>query len=138
MVERTGFPVPFVKICGTSNNWIPPINDVMITYTRIGRRSGNVILKNTCVDVAPSTSAASKSDVSIPIIPAIRRMVVLPNHIRQFINAIKPLALPVCDKNLYGSEINPICINRELIGPPSANNVKNNIENADAIIRFGR
>ena len=27
MVERTGFPVPFVKICGTSNNWIPPIND---------------------------------------------------------------------------------------------------------------
>ena len=51
MVERTGFPVPFVKICGTSNNWIPPINDVMITYTRIGRRSGNVILKNTCVDV---------------------------------------------------------------------------------------
>ena len=110
----------------------------MITYTRIGRRSGNVILKNTCVDVAPSTSAASKSDVSIPIIPAIRRMVVLPNHIRQFINAIKPLALPVCDKNLYGSEINPICINRELIGPPSANNVKNNIENADAIIRFGR
>lgn len=51
-------------------------------------------------------------------------------------NAIKPLALPVCNKNLYGSEINPICINRELIVPPSANNVKNNIENADAMINI--
>ena len=51
-------------------------------------------------------------------------------------NAIKPLALPVCDKNLYGSEINPICINRELIGSPSANNIKNNIENADAMINI--
>lgn len=51
-------------------------------------------------------------------------------------NTIKPLALPVCNKNLYGSEINPICINRELIGPPSANNVKNNIENADAMINI--
>ena len=38
--------------------------------------------------------------LSLPIIPAIRRMVVLPNHIRQFIMAIRPLALPACDKNL--------------------------------------
>ena len=45
----------------------PPISDVMITYISIGLRSGSVILKNTCVDVAPSTSA-SKSDVSIPTI----------------------------------------------------------------------
>jgi hypothetical protein len=90
------------------------------------------------VEVAPSTSAASNKDVSIPIIPAIRRMVVFPNHIRQFISAISPLALPVWDKNLYGSEINPICIKRELIGPASENKVKNNIENADAIIRFGK
>ena len=31
-------------------------------------------------------------------------MVVFPNHIRQFISAIRPLALPVWDKNLYGSD----------------------------------
>ena len=72
------------------------------------------------------------------IIPAIKRIVVLPNHIRQFINAISPLALPALDKNLYGVSINPICISIELIGPPSENNVKNNMENADAMIRFGR
>lgn len=65
-------------------------------------------------------------------------MVVLPNHIRQFIKAMSPLVLPTCDRNLYGSEIKPICISRLFIGPPSANNVKNNSENAEAIIRFGR
>ena len=54
-----GSPVAFVKICGTSNIWIPPISDVIITYTKIGLKSGRVILKNLCVDVAPSTSAAS-------------------------------------------------------------------------------
>jgi hypothetical protein len=53
-------------------------------------------------------------------------------------NAIRPLALPVFDKNLYGVSIKPICMRSELIGPPSENNVKNNIENADAIIKFGR
>ena len=40
--------------------------------------------------------------------------------------------------NLYGSEMIPICIKIELIGPPSENSVKNNMENADAMIRFGR
>ena len=138
MLDLTGLPVPFVKICGTSKSCKPPISDVMITYISIGLRSGSVILKNTCVLVAPSTSAASNSDVSIPSIPAISRMVVLPNHIRQFINAMSPLVLPTCDRNLYGSEMKPICISRLFIGPPSANNVKNNSENAEAIIRFGR
>ena len=61
-----------------------------------------------------------------------------PNHIRQFIRAISPLALPVFARNLYGSEMIPICIKIELIGPPSENSVKNNMENADAMIRFGR
>ena len=65
-------------------------------------------------------------------------MVVLPNHIRQFISAINPLALPALERNLYGVSMNPICINIELIGPLSENNVKNNIANADAIIRFGK
>ena len=64
--------------------------------------------KKTCVDVAPSTSAASNNEVSIPIIPAIRRIVVLPNHIRQFIKAISPLVLPTLERNLYGSVMNPI------------------------------
>ena len=97
-----------------------------------------MICQNTWEEVAPSTSAASNKEVSIPIIPAIKRIVVLPNHIRQFINAISPLALPALDKNLYGVSINPICISIELMGPPSENNVKNNMENADAMIRFGR
>ena len=90
------------------------------------------------MEVAPSTSAASNREVSIPIMPAIKRIVVLPNHIRQFIRAISPLALPVFARNLYGSEMIPICIKIELIGPPSENSVKNNMENADAMIRFGR
>ena len=67
-----------------------------------------------------------------------RRIVVLPNHIRQFIKAISPLALPACERNLYGSDMKPICISSEFIGPESENNVKNKSENAEAIIRFGR
>ena len=49
----------------------------------------------------------------------------------------RPLAEIVWLKNLYGSEMRPICMSKELIGPESENNVKNNIANADAIIRFG-
>ena len=41
--ERIGSPVPFVKICGTSNICKPPISDVIITYTKIGLSNGRVI-----------------------------------------------------------------------------------------------
>ena len=41
----------------------------------------------------------SKREVSIPIIPAIRRIVVLPNHIRKFINATRPLVLHTFVRN---------------------------------------
>ena len=41
-------------------------------------------------------------------------------------------------KNLNGSCIIPNCIKMEFTGPPSENKVKNNIANADAIIRLGR
>ena len=138
MVERIGSPVPFVKICGTSNICKPPISEVIITYTKIGRSRGSVILKNTCVEVAPSTSAASKSDVSIPIIPAISKMVVFPNHIRKFIKATSDLALHVLDRNLNGSLVIPAYIKIELTGPLLENKVKNSIANADAIIRLGK
>ena len=97
-----------------------------------------VILKNTCDEVAPSTSAASKSEVSIPIIPAISRIVVLPNHIRKFMKDTSDLELYMLEKNLNGEDNIPICISMELIRPPSENKVKNNIANADAMIRFGR
>ena len=41
-------------------------------------------------------------------------------------------------KKLKGSSKIPICINIELIGPLSENNVKNNIAIAEAMIKFGR
>ena len=99
-----------------------------------------MILKNTCVDVAPSTCAASKSDPSIPIIPAIKRMVVLPNHIKKFMVPTRPLVQATLVKNLIGSLIRLRCKRMEFTGAvlPDANKVKNSIEKAAAIIRFGK
>ena len=64
-------------------------------------------MKNICVEVAPSTWAASNKEPSIPIIPAIRRMVVLPNHIMQFMKAIKDLVAIVLEKNTKGFDNMP-------------------------------
>ena len=52
--------------------------------------------------------------------------------------ATKPLTLQIWDMKLYGFAKTPICTKIELIGPLSANNVKNNIAKADAIIKFGK
>ena len=53
-------------------------------------------------------------------------------------SAIKARELPICDINLYGSEKIPNDTRILLIGPESANKVKNSIANAEAMIRFGR
>jgi hypothetical protein len=90
MSELSGLPIPDVIICGTSNICMPPIIAVISTYTSIGISSGNVILKNTLKDFAPSICADSNRLWSMPIIPAIRRIVVFPNHIMKFIKATMP------------------------------------------------
>ena len=43
--EVDGAPSPFVRICGTSNIWRPPIRDVISTKTKIGLSIGIVILQ---------------------------------------------------------------------------------------------
>ena len=53
-------------------------------------------------ELAPSTSAASNSEVSMPIIPAMRIIVVFPNHMRKFIKPTRPLVAHTLEKNLTG------------------------------------
>ena len=54
----------------------------------MGISRGKVTFQNTFQALAPSMVAASNMLWSMPMIPAISTMVVLPNHIRKFINAI--------------------------------------------------
>ena len=105
---------------------------------KIGFSSGIVTLQKIWVGVAPSTSAASYRESEIPIMPAIRRIVVFPNHIRQFMKATRPLTEPTCAMKSYGSLNRPMFTRIELIGPVFANMVKNSIAKAEAMIRFGR
>ena len=74
----------------------------------------------------------------MPIMTAIRRIVVLPNHIRKFSSATSVRALHLWLKKEYACFRIPAWTSMALIGPPSANKVKNNIAKADAMIRFGR
>ena len=71
------------------------------------------------MEFAPSILAASRILVSIPIIPAIKTMVVLPNHMRKFISAIRPLAPATSERKRYVGS--PIELRRLLIGPTSEN-----------------
>ena len=59
VAQRSGLPLPFVRIWGTSNICSPPIIEVMTTYTRMGRISGSVMRRNIWPGVQPSISAAS-------------------------------------------------------------------------------
>jgi hypothetical protein len=86
---------------------------------------GNVILKNICVLVAPSIFAASKSDGLIPIIAAISKIVVFPNHIRKFIKAISALVHPTEVKKLIPFLAIPDEIKKPFTGPIFENNAKN-------------
>ena len=74
----------------------------------------------------------------IPITAAINMIVVLPNHIKKFINPIKDLVPKTEPKKSIGAFTQPKDIKIELIGPFVENMVKNKSANADAIIRFGR
>ena len=85
----------------------------------IGFIIGSVIFLNIWNELAPSILAASIIPVSIPIMPAIRTIVVLPNHMRKFISAISPLAPATSARNLYVGS--PIELRRLLIGPTSEN-----------------
>ena len=136
MEFRFGLPIPAVNICGTSNICKPPIIEVMNVYKKIGFSSGMVILVNTCIEVAPSTFAASNREVSIPIIPAISMIVVLPNHIRKFIRPTTPRTPQVISRNFTVSPPRLSII--PLTTPALPNNWKNNMENAAAIMTFGR
>ena len=70
--------------------------------------------------------------------PAIRRIVVFPNHMTKFMKATSVLTAVTFDMNLNGSLMTPSCTSTEFTGPVSANNVKNSMDMALAMIRFGR
>ena len=72
------------------------------------------------------------------MIAAISMIVELPNHIRKFITPTKVLVPNAERMKSIGSFVSPIDNRIELIGPLFENNAKNNIANADAMIKFGR
>ena len=96
-----------------------------------------VILKKTWPELAPSILAASNKEVSMPIMPDIRRIVVLPNHIMKFMMQMSARVQSTLAKKRMGSRVIPTFIKMLFIGPPSENKVKNSIANAAAMIRFG-
>ena len=74
----------------------------------------------------------------MPMMAAISMMVVLPNHIKKFINPIServPKAVPI---KSMGVLVSPIDMRMELMGPLVENSAKNSMANAEAIIRLGR
>ena len=73
----------------------------------------------------------------MPMIPAINKMVVFPNHIKKFIDAIKPLVDHALSTNENVSGTNPDSNSILVTGPLLANNLKNNNENADAMTKLG-
>ena len=86
----------------------------------------------------PSRSDASNTSMLIPITAAISIIVVLPNHIKKFINPIRDLVPNTEPIKSIGALIQPRDIRMEFTGPFVENMVKNKRANADAIIRFGR
>ena len=73
----------------------------------------------------------------MPMMPAISKMVVLPNHIRKFIRATRPRTVYCLSKKGMGWSAMPSCIISWLMGPTLENRVKNSIEKAEAMIRLG-
>ena len=134
---RSGPPLPLVKICGTSNICRPPIMEVIITYTRMGRISGMVIFQNIWFGVQPSSSAASYRVGSTPIMAAISMMVVLPNHIRKFIRPTSARLPHTVFRKLMGSVVQPMLMSTAFTGPLSENRAKKSMAKAEAMMRFG-
>src|SRR5690554_2086745 len=69
--------------------------------------------------------------------PAIKSIVVLPNHIKKFIAAIKPLVGHTLSTKLNDSGNTPVSISNVVNPPVLENSCTNNIENAAAITKFG-
>ena len=104
----------------------------------MGRISGRVMEKNRRKLPQPSSSAASKISGLMPMMAAISMMVVLPNHIRKFINPMRDRVPKVVPIKSMGVSVRPMDIRIELMGPLVENNAKNSMAKAEAMIRLGR
>ena len=71
------------------------------------------------------------------MMPAISKMVVLPNHSRKFIRQISARTEILMEKKSIASSMMPLCISSWFTGPTLENRVKNSMENAEAMIRLG-
>ena len=74
---------------------------------------------------------------SMPWMPAISRIVVLPNHIKKFIRLIRMRTETFRPRKLTLLSTMPWASSTWLIGPTGENRVKNSIEKAAAMMRFG-
>ena len=73
----------------------------------------------------------------MPCMPAINRIVVLPNHMRKFIRAIRLLTVIFIARKSIGWSAHPELRMIWFTGPTIENMAKKSIENADAMIRLG-
>lgn len=86
----------------------------------MGLSSGRVTRQKVCREVHPSISAASKRLTSMPMMPDISRMVVLPNHIRKFISPTSPRVPATEERKRNGSwrhaHGHQRCVHRAVVG----------------------
>ena len=104
----------------------------------IGFIIGSVIFLNIWNELAPSILAASIIPVSIPIMPAIRTIVVLPNHMRKFIRPMSPRLPHTVFKKLMGALIQPMLSSTAFTGPLSENSAKNMRKTAAFMAAFAK
>ena len=67
--------------------------------------------------------AASNRLWSMPMMPAMSRIVVLPNHMRKFIRQMSPRTVKRMLKKSIGASIQPSCVRIWLIGPTLENSM---------------
>ena len=73
----------------------------------------------------------------MPMMPAISRIVVLPNHIRKFIEQISVRTVTRLAKKSMGISLQPQAWISWFTGPTLEKSVKKSMEKAEAMIRFG-
>ena len=59
----------------------------------------------------------------MPMMPAMSRIVVLPNHMRKFIRQMSPRTVKRMLKKSIGASIQPSCVRIWLIGPTLENSI---------------
>ncbi|OPZ32213.1 MAG: hypothetical protein BWY98_01363 [Tenericutes bacterium ADurb.BinA155] len=96
-----------------------------------------MILRKIVIELAPSRVADSKIDWSIPITPAIKSKVVLPNHMTKSMEAMMSRVAAVEELTSSGSLIQPQESKTLETGPVRAKIIWNNMPKAAAMIRFG-